>query len=224
MNHDKDELKNLQDLQQRIMFTGIYFSYKNRFYWPLLDLIALYNNMIVYFVVTMLNIYWWFNLVNILQLLTLIIFMIQVGREVQQLKSTQAKRVKASMDSIDEDHLKFDEESVQSQKKQFDTDVNNLIMRKRLLAWNIHFIIVNMAIILLVLSEHLEVFEKIQTNVDIKNVFKTLMYYMFISGVFHQKCNEPTCVSFWHQIWGYLIIYVLCLFERILLSWLVDRF
>ena len=49
----------------------------------MLDLIALYNNMIVYLVVTLLNIFWWFNGVNLLQLLTLIIFIIQVGKEVQ---------------------------------------------------------------------------------------------------------------------------------------------
>jgi hypothetical protein len=99
--NDKEELKVLRGLQERIMFTGIYFSFKNRFYWPLLDLIALYNNMIVYFVVTLLNIYWWFNLVNLLQLLTLIIFMIQVGRGVQQLKHKQANKAKANIRNYD---------------------------------------------------------------------------------------------------------------------------
>lgn len=71
---DTEELNVLQGLLQRIRFTGMYFSYKYRFSWPVLDLIALYNNMIVYLVVTLLNIYWWFNLMNVLQLLTLIIF------------------------------------------------------------------------------------------------------------------------------------------------------
>ena len=52
--------------QQRIKFSSLYFSYKYKFYWPLFDFIALYNNMMVYFVVTLLNIYWWFNLINLL--------------------------------------------------------------------------------------------------------------------------------------------------------------
>ena len=94
-------------------------------------------------------------------------------------------------------------------------------MKKRLFAWKLQFIIINLAIILIVLSEHLEVFEKLY-SLDWMN---TVMYYMFISGVFHQKCSDrANCVSFWQQIWGYLLIYVLCLFERIMLSWLVDRF
>jgi len=63
---DKKELKDLLGKQQRIRFSSIYFSYKYKFYWPLFDFIALYNNMMVYFVVTLLNIYWWFNLINLL--------------------------------------------------------------------------------------------------------------------------------------------------------------
>lgn len=30
--------------------------------------------------------------------------------------------------------------------------------------------------------------------------------------------------TYWEVVWGYLVVYVLCLFERILVSWLVDKF
>ena len=80
-------LKDLKIKQSRIRFSGIYFSYKYKFYWPMFDFIALYNNMIVYFAVTLLNIYWWFNLINLLQLITLIGFVIRVGRGIHKIQS-----------------------------------------------------------------------------------------------------------------------------------------
>ena len=69
--------------------------------------------------------------------------------------------MKADLDLLDDNLLKFDEESIQRQKTQFDIDVKKVIMKHRLFAWNVHFIIMNMALILLVLSEHLEVFENL---------------------------------------------------------------
>lgn len=84
-----------------------------------------------------------------------------MGREVHQLKNTQAKIVMAEMDNVDARQLKFDEESIQWQLKEFNSNVKDIFMRKRLFAWKMHFIILNMAIILIVLSEHLEAFEKL---------------------------------------------------------------
>lgn len=95
--------------------------------------------------------------------------------------------------------LRFEGEAIQKQKSEFDKDVKDCIMRRRLFAWNIHFIILNFAIILIYPSQHLEIFEKLADDgSDVKMILKTLEYYMFISGVFHQKVTDKTMyVSYW---------------------------
>ena len=82
----KNELQCIQNLYERIRFSGMYFSYKWKSFWSFFDFIALYNHMLVYFVVLLLQIYWWFNLVNILQLSTLIIFNFKIGYEIMSLR------------------------------------------------------------------------------------------------------------------------------------------
>ena len=88
----RNELQCVQNLYERIRFSGMYFSYKWKSFWSFFDFIALYNHMFVYFVVLILQIYWWFNLVNILQLSTLIIFNFKIGYEIMQLRIRQRKK------------------------------------------------------------------------------------------------------------------------------------
>jgi len=48
---------------------------------------------------------------------------------------------------------------------------------------------------------------------------------MFIGGVLHDHDEEGNHnVTFFYQTWGYLLIFVLCLVDRVLLQWLEDRF
>ena len=100
-------------------------------------------------------------------------------------------------------------------------------MRRRLYAWKMQFIIINIAMIMIFPSQHLKTFRDLVDNENekIQSLLDTLMYYMFIGGVFHQKCSDKTMwPTYWEVIWGYLLTYVLCLFERIYVSWLVDKF
>ena len=70
-------------------------------------------------------------------------------------------------------------------KEQFKNDVKNSIMRRRLHAWKMQFIIINIALIMLFPSQHLQTFHDLIDDEKIKSLLDTLMYYMFFGGVFH---------------------------------------
>ena len=61
--------------------------------------------------------------------------------------------------------------------------------------------------------------------VPFKDFIGTTIYYMFISGVYTEsdsvKANDK---SYFGGTYGYLIVFILCLFERICLEWLKNNF
>ena len=73
--------------------------------------------------------------------------------------------------------------------------------------------------------------ENKQDYQDFIDKLKSLIYYMFLAGVYHdgpedQDTKDISNVNgyyFW-KTWGYLLVFILCLFERIWLQWLIDRF
>ena len=76
-------------LHRTIRFTGLYFSYKCKSFWPAFDLIASYFNMIIYLVIACLNFYWWFNLVHTLHMAVLAIFIISVITNTKNRRAAQ---------------------------------------------------------------------------------------------------------------------------------------
>ena len=70
----------------RIRFSPEFFAYSSRSFWPILDLYANFNHMILHFVILVLTLYWWLNLVNCLHLLAFVIFNIRIGNKISKLK------------------------------------------------------------------------------------------------------------------------------------------
>ena len=52
---------------------------------------------------------------------------------------------------------------------------------------------------------------------ELEERFFSLIYYMFLGGVYHQSSEEVQEKTFWESIWGYMLVYFLYLTERILL-------
>lgn len=62
----KASLEDLKDRKSFIKFSNAYLAYRIRSFWPVLDNLAIYSHMILYLTVVLLNIFWWFNVVNII--------------------------------------------------------------------------------------------------------------------------------------------------------------
>ena len=63
---------------------------------------------------------------------------------------------------------------------------------------------------------------------DLKDTILTVIYYMFIGGIYHERFDEGSGQARWvfyiRYIYGYLIILSMCILERDCIQWLRDRF
>ena len=71
----------------RIRFSPKYFGYSSKRFWSILDLFARYNHMLIQFVILLLCLFWWFNFVNCLMFLILVIFNIRIGNKIIQIQN-----------------------------------------------------------------------------------------------------------------------------------------
>jgi hypothetical protein len=112
------------------------------------------------------------------------------------------------------------------------------ILKYRLISWNFHYLIITVALVIIHPSQHLQAFiTVIQDDSDydfLKDLFRTIIYYLFLGGVYHDShVNWPeeykddkgmVTTSYGYQTLGYVIMFIICLLERIILQWLQDRF
>ncbi len=70
----KDYLKISKDLNNKIKVNPIYISYKLKKYWKIIDFYCKFHQILIYWIIMILNIFWWFNLVNIFLISTLLVF------------------------------------------------------------------------------------------------------------------------------------------------------
>lgn len=77
-----DEEQKLLLLRNCLRFSPVYFGYRSNFFWKAMDGVALYFHLLMYFVLLLLNSFWWFNLTNIVQFSVLVVLNIKIGRSI----------------------------------------------------------------------------------------------------------------------------------------------
>ena len=129
------------------------------------------------------------------------------------------------------------EKEVMLQREEYVVNIRKSILSNRLFAWNVHFILICLTLILIYPSQYLLTFqhyavgtgtEEKPDNPMVISFLRTTIYYMFMGGIYHDSNNDngeigPT-PSYLQQTWGYLLILAFSLLERICLQWLQDRF
>lgn len=225
----------------RIRFSPLFIAYTSKPLWPLLDLFAQYSNILVYLLVLLLTMGWWLNLANCLQMLLFAVFIFRVGRRTRALRLAM-KEASPSRPAAG-DHLSERQglhESVQdvdlmSFKDKFDAGLRMLMHEERLRCWRVHYFTITLVLIVIYPSEFISLFREVaieKGDVQVQTQLRTVIYYMFLSGVYHQpsseagaaRVEEPTTTPYGGGTSGYVAILFLCILEKVCLSWLENRF
>lgn len=131
----------------RIRFTAEFFAYSTRRFWPMFDLFASSHHMLMQFVILVAAIYWWLNLVSILLITCFAIFCISITRKLNVLKQ------EAKLDRMLEDT------KIIKLRDSFAERVRNITLDGRFAMWNMQFLLVTLALIIIYPSEFLLYFE-----------------------------------------------------------------
>lgn len=114
-------------------------------------------------------------------------------------------------------------------KARFDQDVGAAILKERHNAWNYHYLLVLLTLVIIFPTEILGRFEKMAAeDLELRRQMLTVIYYMFLGGLYHERYDENSGQGRWsfytHYIYGYLIILAMCIVERVCILWLRGRF
>lgn len=114
--------------------------------------------MLSYFAVLCLTIFWWFNLVNVLLLVSMLSSSFSLGSKIHYLQIHQKIKTKdekkRTLDNNEEQFI-IDDQKVVEQKQYFDSILLSFSLRKRIKQWNLNYIILALALILIYPSEFL---------------------------------------------------------------------
>jgi hypothetical protein len=116
---------------------GFYLAYKNKRWWQLLDTMATYMNFLVCLSTLLINIFGWYNLVNVLVVSCFLLFIISLGLEFGSIKKSR---------SLDPSKT-LDERQISGAKVQFDSLLKRQMLRKRHFAWQAQFLLVSLSIV-----------------------------------------------------------------------------
>lgn len=165
------------------------------------------------FIILVLAIYWWLNLVSILLITCFAIFCINVTRKLNALKS------ESKLERMLEDTR------ILKLREMFAERVRSITLDGRFVMWNMQFLLVTFALIIIYPSEFLLFFEKGGASGQQNNAVRTLIYYMFLAGVYHEDDEVGVDQEIYYsKVNVYLVIMLFCMVERICLSWKLDRF
>jgi len=234
-----EQLHAIRKLEYRMSFSPMFRGYKLRRYWGVIDAFALYFHVLKYFVVLLLILFWWFNGSLILQFFAFALLNVRIGGKIFDQKEVQKRKASSRREERKQATV-TDREIVES-KALFDEKIKHGIRKSRESAWSFHFIILALTLIIIYPSQYLLTFQNeaiskgkeeglaADEHTPVEALCRTLIYFMFLGGVFHdsqQDGGEPTgpTPSFLKQVYGYLLILLLSLIERICLNWLLNRF
>lgn len=150
----------------RIRFSPLFVAYSFKNIWPLFNLFAGYSNILLNLAILLLTLRWWLNLVNCLQIMLFVIFLISTGNKIQSLKSLQMKEVSPRLkrsESISRKkqnvtyYMVHDKDIIQ-QRKDFSLELNKLILSQRLVSWRFQYILVSLVLLIIYLSQFIDIF------------------------------------------------------------------
>ena len=109
---------------------------------------------------------------------------------------------------------------------------------ERLRCWRVHYLTVTLVLIVIYPSEFISLFRRAAIDngsLKVQAQLRTAVYYMFLSGVYHQPNSDaeaseagpgepPITIPYGRSTSGYFGILFLCILERVCLSWLENRF
>ena len=83
--------------------------------------------------------------------------------------------------------LTWDDDIIQNTKQKFDELIKKSIWKKRLGAWQVHYFIITLTLIVIYPTTHLKLLIENTEDGAFKNFLGNLIYYMFICGVYGES-------------------------------------
>jgi len=138
----------------------MFLSYKLRSIWGFINFTAEYFYVFLYFIVLVLNLFWWFNGSLILQFSTFILLNYRIGGKVfSQQKKNKSKASEQRERSDTLSTWQLSDRLVLEMKEGFDEEISTKIKDMRKLAWNFHFLVLTLTLIIIYPSQYLLTFQ-----------------------------------------------------------------